>query len=72
MLYAFYFTNLHFLSDFLKNIYKKDLAYNYDVNRASNFVYDDYEEDVIEAEESADNSVKSLNSLSKIAETQTL
>jgi hypothetical protein len=52
------------------------LAYNYDVDRASNFVYDadvddfDYE-DSIETEETTDNS-KSLNFLSKIAETESL
>jgi hypothetical protein len=32
----------------------------------------DYEEEVIETEEAADYSTKSLNSVSKMAETQTL
>ena len=54
------------------NIDKEELAYNYDVDRASNFAYDDsmyydYEDDVIEAEESADDSAKILNPISKIA-----
>ena len=54
------------------------LAYNYDVDRASNFMYDvdvddfDYEEETIETEEAADYSTKSLSSVSKMAETQTL
>ena len=54
------------------------LAYNYDVDKASNFVYNadvddfDYEEDAVETEEIADNSTKPLNFVSKIAEAQTL
>jgi len=58
------------------------LVYNYDTDRASNFVYDadiddinyeeDFDYDIIEAEESADYSTKSINSTSKIAETQSL
>ena len=54
------------------------LTYNYDVDRASNFVYDadmddfDYEEASIETEEINDSSIKSLNSVSKKAEIQTL
>ena len=48
------------------NIEKWELAYNYDINRASNFSYDanlDYEEDIIESEESIDNSTKSWKSI---------
>ena len=54
------------------------LAYNYGINKASNFVYNadvddfDYEEDAVETEEIADNSTKPLNFVSKIAEAQTL
>ena len=54
------------------------LAYNYDVDKASNFVYNadvddfDYEEDAIETEEIADNPTNPLNFVSKIAEAQTL
>lgn len=56
---------------------KWELAYNYGKDMASNYVYDDYddvdyEEDINETEESADYSTKSLNSLSKIAEPQSL
>lgn len=56
---------------------KWELAYNYGKDTASNYVYDDYddvdyEEDINETEESADYSTKSLNSLSKIAEPQSL
>ena len=57
------------------NIEKWELAYNYDTSKASNFTYNadiddfDYEETV---EESADYSTKSLNSVSKIAKTQSL
>lgn len=57
---------------------KSQLTYNYDVDKASNFIYDadiddiDYEEESIETEEVADYSTKSLNSISKLAETQTL
>lgn len=58
------------------NLENSKLAYNYETDRASNFSYnadidDDYEED-IEMEESNDNSTKSLNSISKMSETQTL
>ena len=59
------------------NLENLQLTYNYDTDRASNFVYDadvddfDYEENVIETEESADSS-KSLNFLSKMAETESL
>ena len=55
-----------------------NLAYDYDVNNASNFTYDadiddiDYEEDALEIEESDDYSIKSPNLLSKFAETQAL
>ena len=52
------------------------LAYNYDTDRASNFMYDSefdaYEEDDIETEESTDYSTKSFNTLSKSTETQAL
>lgn len=56
---------------------KWELAYNYGKDMASNYVYDDYddvdyEEDFNETEESADYLTKSLNSLSKIAEPQSL
>lgn len=55
------------------NLENSKLTYNYDINRASNYTYDaEYEEDDIEIEESADYSTKSLNSVSKIAETQAL
>lgn len=53
------------------------LAYNYNTERVSNFWYDadiddiDYEEDV-ETEESVNNTTKALNTISKIAETQSL
>jgi hypothetical protein len=53
------------------------LAYNYDINRASNFSYDvdmddtKYQED-IELEKSTDKPTKSLNSISKTIETQAL
>jgi hypothetical protein len=59
------------------NLENSQLTYNYDTDRASNFIYDadeddfDYEEDIIETEEVADNS-KSLNFLSKMTETQSL
>lgn len=52
-----------------------NLAYNYDVNMASNFTYDaviddaEYEEDI---EQSADYSIRSLNPISKIADTKAL
>ena len=52
------------------------LAYNYDTDRASNFMYDSefdaYEEDTIETEESTDYSTKSFNTISKSTETQAL
>ena len=52
------------------------LAYNYDIDRASNFTYDPefdaYEEDVIETEESTDYSTKTFNTLSKSTETQAM
>jgi hypothetical protein len=53
---------------------KSQLTYNYDVDRASNFVYDVDIEDIdsLETEEAADNSKKSFNSVLKIAEAQTL
>lgn len=59
------------------NLEKWELSYNYGKDMASNYVYDDfddvdYEEDIIETEESADYSTKSLNPISKIAETQSL
>ena len=51
------------------------LAYNYDTDRASNFMYDSkfdaYEEDV-ETEETADYSAKTTNTFAKITETQAL
>ena len=51
------------------------LAYNYDIDRASNFMYDSefnaYEED-IETEEATDYSTKSINNSSKTAKTQSL
>ena len=51
------------------------LAYNYDTDRASNFMYDSefdtYEEEV-ETEETTDYSTKSFNTLSKSTETQAL
>lgn len=55
-----------------------ELAYYYDTNKASNFTYDIneaneiYEEDALEREETEDHSTKSLNSISKIVETQAL
>ena len=52
------------------------LAYNYDTDRTSNFMYDSefdtYEEDGIETEEATDYSTNSFKTSSKIAETQTL
>ena len=60
------------------NLEKWQLAYNYDIDRASNFSYDvdiddiDYEEDVVETEEATDNSTNSLKFTSKIAKTQSL
>ena len=52
------------------------LAYNYDIDRASNFTYDSdfdaYEEADLETEEATDYSTKSLNTLSKTTETQAL
>lgn len=52
------------------------LAYNYDIDRASNFTYDPefdaYEEDGIETEESTDYSTKTFNTLSKSTETQAM
>ena len=54
------------------------LTYIYDIDKASNFIYNadvddfDYEEDIIEDEEVIDNSAKSLNYLSKMSETQSL
>ena len=56
------------------NLEKSQLTYNYDVDRASNFVYDVDIEDIdsLETEEATDNSKKSFNSVLKIAEAQTL
>ena len=57
------------------NLENSQLAYSYDLDKASNFVYDadmddiDYEEEI---EETADYSTKSLNSVSKVTETQSL
>ena len=52
------------------------LAYNYDTDRASNFMYDSefdtYEEDDIETEEATDHSTKSINTSSMTTETKTL
>ncbi len=59
------------------NLENWELAYNYDINRASNFSYDvdmddtKYQED-IELEKSTDKPTKSLNSISKTIETQAL
>ena len=52
------------------------LAYNYDTDRASNFMYDSefdtYEENDIETEEATDYSTKSFNTSSKTTETKAL
>lgn len=57
------------------NLENSQLAYSYDLDRASNFIYDadmDDIDDEEEIEETADYSTKSLNSVSKVAETQSL
>ena len=60
------------------NIENWTLAYNYDTDRASNFTYDsdfdDYEEEIVEDEESMDASIEwiATNSFAKKVESQTL
>lgn len=57
------------------NLENSQLAYSYDLDRASNFIYDadmDDIDDEEEIEETVDYSTKSLNSVSKVAETQSL
>ena len=57
------------------NLENSQLAYSYDLDRASNFIYDadmDDIDDEEEIEETADYSTKSLNSVPKVAETQSL
>jgi hypothetical protein len=53
------------------NLENSELIYNYDTDRTSNFVYNTDIDD-FDYEEAADSSTKTINFVSKIAETQTL